>query len=775
MPPRLSVVVPFYNVADYIGDCLDSLSRQTFEDLDVILVDDGSTDESAEIAREFSRTDPRFRIVKQDNQGLGPARNTGVAHADSEFITFVDSDDLIPRYAYELMVKSLDGTGSSFAAGGARRFNNSSGVRPSYVHRIPFAEDRPATHVLEFPELALDRMVWNKVYRRSFWDQYKYEFPPIRYEDYPVTLQAHIDAVTVDVLSSPVYYWRERESGASITQNAYEYGNLYDRVVSAEMVMDLIDRRAPSLRTVVHTHLAQIDLGALVQAFASTPEDKLADLVELGRRLTGRLNSSVLANMSRYDRLQFRALRTGEVDLLRRLARFQLDGGMRGGGPRARRHPMLRWRYENEYPGLSDRHRIVPRSLYQLPHRDLRLGMIVTNVAWDDADLLISGTAEIRQLRTEADSTLTASLSQAVKRKPITVRRFEAIDLHGESSLVGFEARIPRAMLAAMQPDGEPAKLFLEMKNEGIVRRGYLYGARQGNPFMAPGSWVSDTVWIQPAPGLNAALEITPYRQPAELAAAEFVGESLVVQVILARRHAEPTLVLARHSRNDLVVELRPQPGTTNRFTAEIPLDDLVDPVNPDDPFTLSTVHTVLVASGDVTEPLLATGLAQSVGQVHERRLLTMTRSSSNHAEIWEGPVRLVADELSTHQDDGAVLFVVAGDQRPAGGERIVWRRYVEANDAHIDVDCVVTHLDGRWRATIDAATLTSVEPPRLAIVDPQAATAEWSLYAIPRNGSAYAVQLDPYLTGRLPIEVQAAAGRLSIEPKAGKFHVEVR
>ena len=242
--PRLSVVVPFYNVGEYIGDCLDSIARQTWTDFEAILVDDGSPDDSAAIAKEFCAGDSRFRIVEQENQGLGPARNTGVRHADGEYITFVDSDDLVTRHGFEKLIRTLDETGSSFAGGNARRFNNSAGVRPSWIHRLPFAQDRIATHVIETPDLILDRMVWNKVYRRSFWDEYGYEFPAIRYEDYPVTLKAHLDAVTVDALAVPVYYWRERESGESITQQKFQFGNLEDRVRSAEMVMDLIERPA---------------------------------------------------------------------------------------------------------------------------------------------------------------------------------------------------------------------------------------------------------------------------------------------------------------------------------------------------------------------------------------------------------------------------------------------------------------------------------------------------------------------------------------------------
>src|SRR5262245_27287355 len=125
MTPRLSVVVPFYNVESYIYDCLESIALQTYPDFEVVLVDDGSPDDSVQIAKEFCNRDRRFHLVRQDNQGLGPARNTGIEHSSGEFISFVDSDDLVTRHAYERMLTSLDETGSSIAAGSARRFNSS--------------------------------------------------------------------------------------------------------------------------------------------------------------------------------------------------------------------------------------------------------------------------------------------------------------------------------------------------------------------------------------------------------------------------------------------------------------------------------------------------------------------------------------------------------------------------------------------------------------------------------------------------------------------------
>src|SRR6478752_4481986 len=106
MPPRLSVVVPVHNVELYLTDCLKSLAEQTMGDLEVVMVDDGSTDDSAALAAAFAGQDGRFRLVSQENGGLGHARNTGVRNCDpgARHLAFVDSDDVLPPRAYELLV-----------------------------------------------------------------------------------------------------------------------------------------------------------------------------------------------------------------------------------------------------------------------------------------------------------------------------------------------------------------------------------------------------------------------------------------------------------------------------------------------------------------------------------------------------------------------------------------------------------------------------------------------------------------------------------------------
>lgn len=115
--PLLSVVVPIYNTERYLKECLDSLSSQTFGDFECIMIDDGSTDASPDIARTHASRDRRFRLVRQDNRGLGAARNTGLRHLDSNgrYLAFVDSDDVVPPDAYRYMITTLEATGSQLA------------------------------------------------------------------------------------------------------------------------------------------------------------------------------------------------------------------------------------------------------------------------------------------------------------------------------------------------------------------------------------------------------------------------------------------------------------------------------------------------------------------------------------------------------------------------------------------------------------------------------------------------------------------------------------
>src|SRR3954463_382960 len=116
MTARISVIVPIYNVEPYLQECLDSIATQTFRDIEVVMVDDGSQDRSAEVATAFASRDPRFQLVQQPNGGLGNARNNGIGRSAGEFLMFVDSDDALPPAALERLLAVLAQARSDFSA-----------------------------------------------------------------------------------------------------------------------------------------------------------------------------------------------------------------------------------------------------------------------------------------------------------------------------------------------------------------------------------------------------------------------------------------------------------------------------------------------------------------------------------------------------------------------------------------------------------------------------------------------------------------------------------
>jgi glycosyltransferase involved in cell wall biosynthesis len=242
-PPRLSVVVPVYNVEEYVARALDSLLSQTYDDLEVVVVDDGSTDGSRAIVDDYVARCPRVRLVASENRGLGAARNLGVRHCRGELLAFADSDDLVPPKAYDVMVATLDRTGSDFVVGAAQRIRGERRLpltrRQAELHR----ERALGVTVDERPDMLGDVFAWNKVFRRAFWDGAALTFPEgVRYEDQPTTTEAFLAASSFDVLKAPVYLWRLRDDRTSITQRRHEVDDLRDRLATKRTTLDVVRR-----------------------------------------------------------------------------------------------------------------------------------------------------------------------------------------------------------------------------------------------------------------------------------------------------------------------------------------------------------------------------------------------------------------------------------------------------------------------------------------------------------------------------------------------------
>ena len=230
--PLLSVVVPAYNVEDYLAECLRSILSQLHPDLEVVVVDDGSTDTTGQVADRFAAEDPRVQVVHQPNAGLGAARNVGAARSTGAYLAFADSDDLVVDDAYAVLVGSLERTGSDLSIGAVQRLRGEQRFMTPLM-RENHEHSRLGVGVEEAPLVLADVFAWNKVFRRSFWDDEGLAFPEdVHYEDQPAITRALVAAQSIDVLSEPVYLWRVRSDGSSISQQRGDLRDLADRLLT---------------------------------------------------------------------------------------------------------------------------------------------------------------------------------------------------------------------------------------------------------------------------------------------------------------------------------------------------------------------------------------------------------------------------------------------------------------------------------------------------------------------------------------------------------------
>ena len=154
--PKVSIIVPVYNTKNYLRECVDSLIGQTLQDIEIILVDDGSTDGSSEICDEYALTDARIKVIHKPNGGLSSARNCGMDAADGEYFAFVDSDDVCDSKMYEHMVSVADEKNVKMVICSANYWSD------NCVQPIPSKELRPEIEVLESHEVI--RRMWNSEY-----------------------------------------------------------------------------------------------------------------------------------------------------------------------------------------------------------------------------------------------------------------------------------------------------------------------------------------------------------------------------------------------------------------------------------------------------------------------------------------------------------------------------------------------------------------------------------------------------------------------------------
>ena len=170
--PKISVIIPVYNVEKYIKECLESVVNQTFTDIEIICINDGSTDNSLSILEEYAKKDSRIKIINQQNSGLSATRNNGIKAAQGEFIGFVDSDDYIDLDFYEkLYDAAIKNNCDISCATIIRKRPNSEKYRVHYTEEKIYTTLEDKLKACSIPKCCY---VWNKIYKTGLIKDYPF-------------------------------------------------------------------------------------------------------------------------------------------------------------------------------------------------------------------------------------------------------------------------------------------------------------------------------------------------------------------------------------------------------------------------------------------------------------------------------------------------------------------------------------------------------------------------------------------------------------------------
>ena len=227
--PVVSIIVPVYNVKSYVGECVESLCRQTYTNLEILLVDDGSTDGSGEVCDEYAGRDERIRVIHQANRGLSGARNMGLDDARGEYIAFVDSDDLVStnyvETLYELLMKyEADIAACAYVKGTTEQLTD---IREKVLSLDNVKEIcMPSVKVLKQwhgKYKQQETVAWNKLYCREVWNgRKKIRFPESRnHEDVLISHLVVQGAKTIVLTTEILYFYRIRK-GSITLQTEYD-------------------------------------------------------------------------------------------------------------------------------------------------------------------------------------------------------------------------------------------------------------------------------------------------------------------------------------------------------------------------------------------------------------------------------------------------------------------------------------------------------------------------------------------------------------------------
>lgn len=250
MGEKISVIVPVYNVEQYLERCVDSIINQTYTNLEIILVNDGSTDNSGKLCDELAKKDERIRVIHKENGGLSDARNRGIDEAKSELVGFIDSDDYIDSDMYEVLLENLNDTDADLSMCALYDvYNNTPEEQVTNKEIWELSSEQAIKMVMEAKILSVTAV--NKLYRKSLFSDLKFEVGKIA-EDAFIMIKLLDKCEKIVATNEKKYYYVHRENSITTQKFSTKFLNVIE---AYEQNSNIILEKYPKLKDVAQTRM----------------------------------------------------------------------------------------------------------------------------------------------------------------------------------------------------------------------------------------------------------------------------------------------------------------------------------------------------------------------------------------------------------------------------------------------------------------------------------------------------------------------------------------
>lgn len=293
----ISVIVPVYNVEPYLRQCIDSILNQTYTDFELILVDDGSTDRCPEICDKYKEKDDRVRVLHKTNGGLSDARNHGIDISRGEYITFIDSDDIVSKYYLEILFNALNTNHAALSSCQHIIFE-----RDDDIVQEPNQENNHIT-ILSGKDACIEQymnryhnsvyvMAWGKLYKKDLFENIRFPTGKICEDEATVPIVLY-KADCVSVCSEKLYFYRKRIGSIMHSQfNKKRFDACDNTIIAINYFSSVRDKE---LEKIASDHLTVINANLVIDAFKDNKLEEIPIQYKMNELHAWKIQKAVLS------------------------------------------------------------------------------------------------------------------------------------------------------------------------------------------------------------------------------------------------------------------------------------------------------------------------------------------------------------------------------------------------------------------------------------------------------------------------------------------------